>query len=217
MTSGRIAFSQDVTLLLEVQGADTRYARRVADGGAIEASGRREPERAQFEERLLELADDVWRVARRLARDANEAEDLMQDAYVRAIRGWRSFDEGTNLRAWLLRIVHNLAIDGARKRRRSPDPAPLEEDDYYLYSRLEESAGGDVKIEALIERLSPGPVLDALAALPQNFREVVVLVDLADFSYAEAAEILDIPIGTVMSRLHRGRRQMKTALARVAA
>ena len=180
------------------------YARPVAEG--------RSPERVAFEEDVLELADDVWRVARRLARDANEAEDLVQETYVRAIRSWRSYTTGTNLRAWLLRILHNLAIDAARKRQRSPETEPLEEGDYYLYNRLE-SESGDEAIDRLVEQLSPGPILDALAELPQSFKEVVVLVDLGDFSYQEAADILEIPIGTVMSRLHRGRRGLKKALA----
>jgi RNA polymerase sigma-70 factor (ECF subfamily) len=187
------------------------YARDVADEQNTRAD--RPPERIRFEEDLLELADDAWRVARRLSRDPAEAEDLVQEAYVRAIRSWRSYEPGTNLRAWLLRIVHNLAIDNARRRQRAPEPEPLEEGDYYLYNRLDGADANGAEIDQLIERLSQGPVLDALAALPQNFREVVVLVDLGDFSYQEAADALEIPIGTVMSRLHRGRRALKTALA----
>jgi len=190
------------------------YARAVTDDGEETPADRSSsPDRRRFEEDALALADDVWRVARRLARDQAEAEDLMQEAYVRALRGWRSYQHGTNLRAWLLRIVHNLAIDQARRRHRAPEPDPLEEGDYYLYSRLEGGTGDSADIERLIERLSQGPVLDALAELPQNFREVVVLVDLGDFSYSEAAGILEIPIGTVMSRLHRGRRALKRAIA----
>jgi RNA polymerase sigma-70 factor (ECF subfamily) len=174
----------------------------------------RSPERVEFEEAVLALADDVWRVARRLARDVPEAEDLVQETYVRAIRSWRSYERGTNLRAWLLRILHNYAIDQARRRQRAPDAEPLEEGDYYLYNRLEQGfRGGQADIERLIDQLSQGPVMDALAELPQNFKEVVVLVDLGDFSYQEAADILEIPIGTVMSRLHRGRRALKKALA----
>jgi RNA polymerase sigma-70 factor, ECF subfamily len=184
------------------------YARAVT---SHDESPARPPERVRFEEDILALADDVWRVARRVARDATEAEDLVQETYARAIRAWRSYQSGTNLRAWLLRILHNLAIDQARRRRRSPDTEPLEEGDYYLYNRLEQVEQAD--IDRLVERLSPGPLLDALAGLPENFREVVVLVDLGDFSYRETADILDVPIGTVMSRLHRGRRGLKKALA----
>ena len=184
----------------------------VATSARTIAAGARD--RAHFEEEALGLADDVWRVARRLARDQTEAEDLVQEAYARAFRSWRSYQPGTNLRAWLLRIVHNLAIDQARRRRRAPEQEPLEADDYYLYSRLEQGAGAEAPpTERLIERLSQGPILAALAELPQNFRDVVVYVDLAGLSYQEAADVLGIPIGTVMSRLHRGRRMIKTRLA----
>jgi RNA polymerase sigma-70 factor (ECF subfamily) len=169
-----------------------------------------DPARAAFDDQALELADDVWRVARRLTRDPQAAEDLVQEAYTRAFRSWRQYEPGTNLRAWLLRIVHNLAIDNARKRQRHPEQL-VEADDYYLYDQLGGAQIADV--DRLIDRLSPGPVLDALAELSLPFREVVVLVDLGDLSYQEAADVLDIPVGTVMSRLHRGRRVLKKALA----
>jgi RNA polymerase sigma-70 factor, ECF subfamily len=182
------------------------YARSVPDV--------RSPERVEFEEAVLALADDVWRVARRLARDVPEAEDLVQETYVRAIRSWRSYEPGTNLRAWLLRILHNYAIDQARRRQRAPDAEPLEEGDYYLYNRLEE-AGREPNADQdrVDERLSQDDVVAALSAVPHDFRDVVVLVDIGDFSYADAAQILEIPIGTVMSRLHRGRRILKRELA----
>ena len=196
------------------------YARPVGDTSDTEAGpaldiAERARDRVRFEEEALGLADDVWRVARRLARDQSAAEDLVQEAYSRAFRSWRSYQPGTNLRAWLLRIVHNLAIDQARRRKRAPESEPLEEGDYYLYNRLEEGAGGGETppTERLIERLSQAPVVGALSELPPNYREVVVLVDLADFTYQDAADILGIPIGTVMSRLHRGRRILKTQLA----
>jgi len=153
-------------------------------------------------------------VARRLARDIPEAEDLVQETYVRAIRSWRSYERGTNLRAWLLRILHNYAIDQARRRQRAPDAEPLEEGDYYLYNRLEEAGReSNVEQERVDERLSQDDVVSALSAVPHDFRDVVVLVDIGDFSYADAAQILEIPIGTVMSRLHRGRRILKRELA----
>jgi RNA polymerase sigma-70 factor (ECF subfamily) len=170
-----------------------------------------DPARLVFDEQALALADDVWRVARRLTRDPQAAEDLMQEAYTRAFRSWKQYEPGTNLRAWLLRIVHNLAIDNARKQQRQPEQLGLEADDYYLYDRLNGPAAPDV--DRLVERLSPGPVLDALGELALPFREVVVVVDLGDLSYQEAADVLEIPVGTVMSRLHRGRRVLKKALA----
>ena len=181
-------------------------ARRLADDAR---------ERVRFEEEALDLADQVYRVARGLVSSKEEAEDLVQDTYARAFRSWRSFTPGTNLRAWLLRILTNLNIDRGRRVQRSPDMQSLEERDYYLYDRLE-ATSGEKDEDRVIERLSQDDIVDALAEVPHDFRDVVVLVDIGDFSYADAAQILDIPIGTVMSRLHRGRRILKKELADVA-
>jgi RNA polymerase sigma-70 factor (ECF subfamily) len=170
-------------------------------------------DRVRFEEEALELADQVYRVARRLVSSREEAEELMQETYARAFRSWRSYTPGTNLRAWLLRILTNLNIDRGRRKQRAPDEQPLEEGDYYLYNRLEQSADGNVDEERIVERLSQDDIVTALSAVPHDFRDVVVLVDIGDFTYADAASILDIPVGTVMSRLHRGRRILKRELA----
>ena len=178
-------------------------ARRLADHAR---------ERVRFEEEALDLADQVFRVARGLVNSKEEAEDLVQDTYARAFRSWRSFTPGTNLRAWMLRILTNLNIDRGRRIQRSPDMQPLEESDYFLYNKLEE-ATGDTEENRVLERLSQDDIVDALAAVPHDFRDVLVLVDIGDFTYADAAQILDIPIGTVMSRLHRGRRILKQELA----
>ncbi len=186
----------------EPQEAD---ARRIAEDAR---------DRVRFEEEALELADQVYRVARRLVSTKEEAEDLVQETYARAFRSRRSFTPGTNLRAWLFRILTNLNIDRGRKVQRTPDLQPLEESDYFLYNKLEQSgadAGRDE--QRVVERLSQNDAVTALADLPHDFRDVVLLVDLADFTYSDAAQILDIPIGTVMSRLHRGRRALKQKLA----
>jgi RNA polymerase sigma-70 factor (ECF subfamily) len=193
----------------------------VSESGAAEPeaeAGRRiaseARERVRFEEEALELADQVYRVARRMVGTREEAEELVQDTYARAFRSWRSFTPGTNMRAWLLRILTNLNTDRGRKIQRTPDLQPLEESDYYLANKLAAAEGEQVlDQERVVERLSQGGVVDALAALPHDFRDVVVLVDLGEFSYADAAQILDVPIGTVMSRLHRGRRILKQTLA----
>jgi RNA polymerase sigma-70 factor (ECF subfamily) len=169
-------------------------------------------DRVRFEEEVLELADQVYRVARRLVPSREEAEDLVQETYARAFRSWRSYTPGTNLRAWLFRILTNLNIDRGRRQQRGPDFQPMEEGDYYLYNRLEESGAGDDEAR-VVERLSQDSIVDALASVPHNYRDVVVLVDIGDFSYADAAQILDVPVGTVMSRLHRGRRILKQQLA----
>jgi RNA polymerase sigma-70 factor, ECF subfamily len=189
-----------------VNEASREQARQVAN----DARGR-----VRFEEEALELADQVYQVARRLVGSREEAEDLMQETYARAFRSWRSFEPGTNLRAWLLRILTNLNIDRARARQRRPQTEPLEEGDYFLYNRLAASTGDSQpeEEERVIARLSQDNVVSALAELPHDFRDTVVLVDIGGFSYAEAAQILDIPVGTVMSRLHRGRRILKRQLA----
>jgi RNA polymerase sigma-70 factor (ECF subfamily) len=183
---------------------ETQEARRLAEEAR---------DRVRFEEDALALSDQVYRVARHLVGSREEAEDLMQETYARAFRSWRSFQPGTNLRAWLLRILTNLNIDRGRRLQRTPDTQPLEAADYYLADKLEEAGGPISEEERVDQRLSQDSIVDALAAVPHDFRDVIVLVDLGDFSYQDAAQILDIPIGTVMSRLHRGRRILKTQLA----
>jgi RNA polymerase sigma-70 factor (ECF subfamily) len=181
-------------------------------GGRRIASDARD--RVRFEEEALGLADQVYRVARRLAGTREEAEDLVQDTYARAFRSWRTYTPGTNMRAWLLRILTNLNLDRGRRIQRSPDVQPLEEGDYYLANRLVEASGEQaLEQDRVVEQLSQDSIVSALSSLPHDFRDVVVLVDIGDFSYADAAQILDVPIGTVMSRLHRGRRLLKQQLA----
>jgi RNA polymerase sigma-70 factor, ECF subfamily len=171
-------------------------------------------DRVRFEEEALELADQVYRVARRLVGSREEAEDLVQETYARAFRSWSSYTPGTNMRAWLLRILTNLNLDRGRKIQRTPDLQPLEEGDYYLANKVAEAHGEQaLDQDRVVERLSQDSIVTALSALPHDFRDVVVLVDIGDFAYADAAQILDIPIGTVMSRLHRGRRLLKQRLA----
>src|SRR5512142_1768328 len=179
--------------------------RRIAEGAR---------DRVRFEEDALELSDQVYRVARGLVGSREEAEDLMQETYARAFRSWRQYTPGTNLRAWLLRILTNLNIDRGRRKQRAPETQPLEEGDYFLYNQLQAADGtANADEERVIERLSQDDVVDALSDVPHDFRDVLVLVDIGDFSYADAAQILDVPIGTVMSRLHRARRILKKNLA----
>src|SRR6266487_1859111 len=173
-------------------------------------------DRVRFEEEALELSDQVYRVARRLVGSREEADDLVQQTYERAFRSWRQYTPGTNLRAWLLRILTNLNIDRGRRQQRAPQTTSLDTEagDYFLYNKLEaQSPDGAADEERVLERLSQDSIVDALADVPHDFRDVLVLVDIGDFSYADAAQILDIPIGTVMSRLHRGRRILKKNLA----
>src|SRR5205809_5957310 len=120
-------------------------------------------DRVRFEEDALALSDQVYRVARHLVGSRDEAEDLVQETYARAFRSWRSFTPGTNLRAWLLRILTNLNIDRGRRVQRSPDIQPLEEGDYFLYNKLEED-GGSAE-ERVDDRLSQDDAVSALSAV----------------------------------------------------
>ena len=160
------------------------------------------------------MSDQVYRVARRLVGTREEAEDLVQQAYERAFRSWRQFTPGTNMRAWLLRILTNLNLDRGRKIQRTPQTQTLEETDYYLANKVASAAGEEaLESDEVVQRLSQDSIVNALADIQPQFRDAVVLVDIGDFSYADAAQILDVPIGTVMSRLHRGRRALKQHLA----
>jgi RNA polymerase sigma-70 factor, ECF subfamily len=177
-------------------------------------------DRVRFEEEALELSDQVYRVARRIVGSREEAEDLVQQTYERAFRSWRQYTPGTNLRAWLLRILTNLNIDRGRRQQRAPQTTSIDSEagDYFLYDKLSSQMPDEnPDEERVLERLSQDSIVDALADVPHDFRDVIVLVDIGEFSYADAAQILDIPIGTVMSRLHRGRRILKKNLADKAA
>src|SRR5438105_10518465 len=159
-----------------LQGAVARVSgmsetTREPDARRLAADAR---DRVRFEEDALALSDQVYRVARHLVGSREEAEDLMQETYARAFRSWRSFQPGTNLRAWLLRILTNLNIDRGRRQQRTPGLEPLEEGDYFLYNRLEESTPDAPDEERVVERLSQDSVVSALSAVPHDFRDVVV-------------------------------------------
>jgi RNA polymerase sigma-70 factor (ECF subfamily) len=169
-------------------------------------------DRAQFEEEALTHADQLYRIALRLSGSQQTAEELVQETYLRAFRSWRSYRPGSNLAAWLATILRNAFLDEARRQQRRPAQESFEDTtEYYLYNQLTGSTGEPQ--EAVLNRLAGGAILEALADVPPAFREAVVLVDIGDFSYQEAADILGVPSGTVMSRLHRGRRALKQALA----
>ena len=167
----------------------------------------------RFERQVLPLLPNLYSAALRMTRNPADAEDLVQETYLRAYRGFSGFEEGTNLRAWMYRILTNTFINSYRKKQR--EPVTVQEDDldeWYLFDKLGES-GVEPSAEAEVIRSMPDEdVQKALEALPEGFRLAVLLADVEGFSYKEIAEILGIPIGTVMSRLHRGRRALEKAL-----
>ena len=168
-----------------------------------------------FETEALSFLDALYRTALRMTRSEADAEDLVQETYIRAFRFREQFTPGTNLKAWLFRILTNTFINTYRRRQTQPEFTELEGvDEFSLYKRMSDlktsSGAGNPETEFL-DGLVDSEVKDALGELPEKFRQVVLL-DVEGFSYKEIAEMLDIPIGTVMSRLHRGRKFLQKRL-----
>jgi RNA polymerase sigma-70 factor (ECF subfamily) len=173
-------------------------------------------DRAKFTELAMEYMPSLYTAALRMTRSPADAEDLVQDTYLKAYRAFETFQEGTNLKAWLYRILTNTYINSDRAKKRRPDETELDEvEDLYLYRRiggLEAALAGRSAEDELLERFTDTEVKEAIESLPENFRLAVLLADVEGFAYKEIAEILDIPIGTVMSRLHRGRKALQKRL-----
>ncbi len=158
----------------------------------------------------------LYSAALRMTRNPSDAEDLVQETYLKAYRGYGSFQAGTNLKAWLYRILTNTFINSYRARRRHPEETELEDvEDFYLFQRLgglEAAAAGQSAEDEVLARFTDEAVKEAIESLPETFRMAVLLADVEGFSYKEIAQIMDVPVGTVMSRLHRGRRALQKAL-----
>jgi RNA polymerase sigma-70 factor (ECF subfamily) len=170
--------------------------------------------RERFERDVIPLLPSLYGAALRMTRNKSDAEDLVQETYLRAFRGFAGFQEGTNLKAWLYRILTNSFINTYRKKQREPQTVegPDDLDEWYLYDRL---GGRNVEASAeneVLDRIPDADVKAALESLPEYFRLAVLLADVEGFSYKEIADIMDVPIGTVMSRLHRGRKALERAL-----
>ena len=173
-------------------------------------------DQATFAEQAMEFMPSLYTAALRMTRNAADAEDLVQETYLKAYRAFHSFQQGTNLKAWLYRILTNTYINIYRAKKRRPEQSDIEDvEDLYLYRRLgglEAAAAGRSAEEEVLDHFTDADVKAAVEALPEQFRMAVLLADVEGFAYKEIAEILDIPIGTVMSRLHRGRRALQKAL-----
>ena len=178
-------------------------------------------DQATFEADIKEFIPQLYSGALRMTRNPADAEDVLQEALLKAYRGYHTFTAGTNLKAWLFRILTNTFINKYRKTSRRPSEVELGElEDLYLYKRLGESGGGGGATrsaeEEALDQFVDTDIKDALESLSETFRVPVLLADVEGFSYKEIAEIVDVPIGTVMSRLHRGRKQLQRALWRLA-
>ncbi len=175
-------------------------------------------DQANFESDAMQYASQLYSAALRMTRNPADAEDVVQETFLKAYRAYDSFEEGTNLKAWLYRILTNTYINKYRKAQRRPQEVELGElQDLYLFKRLGEQSGASMSAETeALDMFVDDDIVAAIESLPVNFRLPVLYADVEGFSYKEIAEILDVPIGTVMSRLHRGRKALQRKLWSVA-
>ena len=174
-------------------------------------------DRVRFADQAMQYMGSLYSAALRMTRNPSDAEDLVQETYLKAYRAFGTFQEGTNLKSWLYKILTNTFINSYRAKRRRPTETELDDvEDLYLYRRLggnQATSLGRSAEDLVLDRFTESDVKTAVESLPEAFRLAVLLADVEGFSYKEIAEILEVPIGTVMSRLHRGRRALEKALA----
>ena len=167
-------------------------------------------DQADFETDAMEYAPQLYSAALRMTRNPADAEDIVQETFLKAYRAYETFTAGTNLKAWLYRILTNTYINKYRKQQRRPSEVELGElQDIYLFKRVGEHSGASRSAEEdMLDEFVDEDIIEALESLPDNFRMPVLLADVEGFSYKEIAEMLDIPIGTVMSRLYTARKHL---------
>jgi RNA polymerase sigma-70 factor, ECF subfamily len=172
-----------------------------------------EERQARFERDALPFIDQLYAGAMRLTRNPSDADDLIQETFAKAFISFHQFEEGTNLKAWLYRILHTSFINIYRKSQRQPQLSAGELQEWQTLEQSENATSGlrSAEVEVL-ERIPTTEVQEALAALPDDFRLAVYLADVEGFSYKEIADIMETPVGTVMSRLHRGRKILRESL-----
>jgi RNA polymerase sigma-70 factor (ECF subfamily) len=188
----------------------------VADARALSLSGE---DKERFQRDALPLLDSLYGAALRMTRNPADAEDLVQETMLRAYRAFDRFEPGTNLKAWLFRILTNAYINTYRKRQREPQKVSadeIEEFDLYRELRNHDPQLAETPETLVLDNLVDSDILEAIEQLPDQFRLAVVLSDIEGFTYAEMADIMDVPMGTVMSRLHRGRKALQKRLWEIA-
>lgn len=189
----------------------------MSSNAAAPSDANAELRKAAFETQMLPHLDALYRAALGMTRSASDADDLVQETFVRAFQYFAQFEAGTNARAWLFRILTNLYINQYRRRTREPEPASYDaQEDFFLYNRLSVAQPGATRAaspeQEILQKLQVEAIREAIEQLPDEYRDTVILADLNDFSYQEISEMLQVPIGTVRSRLSRGRRLVQKAL-----